>query len=82
VFLVPDSQPVKRRKQQSEQPTTQFLREHVQRLFANLPGAQAGKEEPIHQIRVASRRLRVALPVAAQDRRGAACGARSSACVR
>lgn len=57
---------MKRRKQQSEQPTTQFLREHVQRLFANLPGAQAGKEEPIHQIRVASRRLRVALPVAAQ----------------
>jgi CHAD domain-containing protein len=57
---------VKRRKQQNEQLTTQFLREHMQRLFANLPGAQAGKEEPIHQIRVASRRLRVALPVAAQ----------------
>ena len=66
MFLVPDWQPVKRRNQQHEQPTTQFLREHVQRLFANLPGAQAGKEEPIHQIRVASRRLRVALPVAAQ----------------
>jgi CHAD domain-containing protein len=66
VFLVPDSQLVKRQEQQSGQPTTQFLREHVQRLFANLPGAQAGKEEPIHQIRVASRRLRVALPVAAQ----------------
>jgi CHAD domain-containing protein len=38
----------------------------MERLFANLPRAQAGEEEPIHQIRVASRRLRVALPVAAQ----------------
>ncbi|MGB8296704.1 MAG: CHAD domain-containing protein [Polyangia bacterium] len=57
---------MKWRKQHDEQPTTQFLCEHVQRLFANLPGAQAGEEEPIHQIRVASRRLRVALPVAAQ----------------
>lgn len=57
-------------REQREQPTTQFVREHVQRLFANLPGAQAGQEEPIHQIRVASRRLRVALPVAAQKPAG------------
>lgn len=55
---------------QSDRPTTQFVREHVQRLFANLPEAQAGQEEPIHQIRVASRRLRVALPVAAQKPAG------------
>lgn len=46
-------------------PTVHFLREHVRRLFANLPRAAAGEEEPIHQVRVASRRLRVALPVAA-----------------
>jgi CHAD domain-containing protein len=57
---------VKPDSQKREQPTTRFLREHGQRLFANLPGAQAGQEEPIHQIRVASRRLRVALPVAAR----------------
>ena len=46
------------------------MRENVQRLFDNLPGAKAGEEEPIHQIRVASRRLRVALPVAAQKPAG------------
>ncbi|MGC9982949.1 MAG: CHAD domain-containing protein [Polyangia bacterium] len=57
---------VKQPGQQNELPTTRFVREHVQRLFANLPGAKAGQEEPIHQIRVASRRLRVALPVAAR----------------
>jgi CHAD domain-containing protein len=57
---------VKPKRKESEQPTTGLLREQVQRLFANLPGAQAGQEEPIHQIRVASRRLRVALPVAAR----------------
>jgi CHAD domain-containing protein len=57
---------VKPRRQKSEPPTTTLLREQVQRLFANLPGAQAGQEEPIHQIRVAARRLRVALPVAAR----------------
>ena len=57
-------------RQQSDRPTTQFVHEHVQRLFANLPEAQAGQEEPIHQIRVASRRLRVALPVAAQKPAG------------
>jgi CHAD domain-containing protein len=61
---------VKPPRQQSDRPTTQFVHEHVQRLFANLPGAQAGEEEPIHQIRVASRRLRVGLPVAAQKPAG------------
>lgn len=55
---------------QSEPPTTRFLREHVQRLFDNLPGAKTGEEEPIHQIRIAARRLRVALPVAAQKPAG------------
>jgi CHAD domain-containing protein len=47
-----------------------FVRAHVQRLFDSLPGAQAGQEEPIHQIRVASRRLRVALPVAVRNSDG------------
>ena len=61
---------VKPPRQQSDEPSTRFVREHVQRLFANLPGAKAGQEEPIHQIRVASRRLRVALPVAAQKPAG------------
>jgi CHAD domain-containing protein len=61
---------VKSRRQQDELPTTRFLREHGQRLFDNLPGAQAGQEEPIHQIRVASRRLRVALPVVAHKPAG------------
>ena len=61
---------MKPRRPQKELPTTRFLREHGQRLFDNLPGAQAGQEEPIHQIRVASRRLRVALPVAAHKPAG------------
>lgn len=61
---------MKSRCQQNELPTTRFLREQGQRLFDNLPGAQAGQEEPIHQIRVASRRLRVALPVVAHKPAG------------
>lgn len=65
-FLFQTGRAVKPKRKESEQPTTRLLREQVQRLFANLPGAQAGQEEPIHQIRVASRRLRVALPVAAR----------------
>jgi CHAD domain-containing protein len=61
---------VKSPRQQGEEPTTRFLREHVQQLFDNLPGAKAGEQEPIHQIRVTSRRLRVALPVAARKPAG------------
>jgi CHAD domain-containing protein len=34
-------------------------------LFENLPLAMAGREEPVHQIRVAARRIRVVLPLAA-----------------
>lgn len=48
------------------QPTARFLTEHVRRLYANLSGAARGEEVPIHQVRVASRRLRVALPIAAR----------------
>jgi CHAD domain-containing protein len=47
-------------------PTTRYLREQVRRLLGSLPGARVGEDEPIHQIRVASRRIRVALPVVAR----------------
>ena len=39
-------------------------------LFRHLPKALAGEEEPIHQMRVAARRLRVALPLLARKPRG------------
>jgi len=38
----------------------------VKRVFRELPGAVAGHEEPVHQVRVAGRRLRVALPLLAR----------------
>jgi CHAD domain-containing protein len=38
----------------------------VKRVFRELPGAVAGQEEPVHQVRVAGRRLRVALPLLAR----------------
>jgi CHAD domain-containing protein len=37
----------------------------MRRLFKEFPGALAGEEEPVHQVRVAGRRLRVALPLLA-----------------
>jgi CHAD domain-containing protein len=42
--------------------TTPLLRARVRDVFRHLPKALAGEEEPIHQMRVAGRRLRVALP--------------------
>ena len=42
-----------------------LLRERVRRVFREFPGALAGDEEPVHQLRVAGRRLRVALPLLA-----------------
>ncbi len=47
-----------------------LLRERVRRLFREFPGALAGEEEPVHQVRVASRRLRVTLPLLAGKARG------------
>jgi CHAD domain-containing protein len=47
-----------------------LFRERVRRLFREFPGALAGEEEPVHQVRVASRRLRVALPLLARKARG------------
>jgi CHAD domain-containing protein len=43
-----------------------LLQDRVKRVFRELPGAVAGHEEPIHQVRVAGRRLRVALPLLAR----------------
>ncbi len=42
-----------------------LLEDRITRVFRELPGAVAGHEEAIHQIRVAGRRLRVALPLLA-----------------
>jgi CHAD domain-containing protein len=42
-----------------------LLRERIRRVFREFPGALAGAEEPVHQLRVAGRRLRVALPLLA-----------------
>jgi CHAD domain-containing protein len=42
-----------------------LLEDRVKRVFRELPGAVAGQEEPMHQVRVAGRRLRVALPLLA-----------------
>jgi CHAD domain-containing protein len=47
-----------------------LLRERIRRVFRELPGALAGEEEPVHQVRVAGRRLRVALPLLARKGRG------------
>jgi hypothetical protein len=44
-------------------PATRLLKERVKRTFAHLPKALAGDEEEIHQMRVAARRLRTALPI-------------------
>jgi CHAD domain-containing protein len=43
-----------------------LLDDRVKRVFRELPGAVAGQEEPVHQVRVAGRRLRVALPLLAR----------------
>jgi CHAD domain-containing protein len=42
---------------------TPLLKDRVRALFKQLPQALAGDEESIHQMRVAGRRLRVALPL-------------------
>jgi CHAD domain-containing protein len=47
-----------------------LLRERVRRVFREFPGALAGDEEPVHQLRVAGRRLRVALPLLARKSGG------------
>jgi CHAD domain-containing protein len=49
---------------------TGLLKERIRVLFRHFPKALAGEEEPIHQMRVAARRLRVALPLLATKPRG------------
>ena len=46
--------------------TTPLLRARIREVFRHLPKALAGEEEAIHQMRVAGRRLRIALPHLAQ----------------
>jgi CHAD domain-containing protein len=53
-----------------EKRTATLLRDRVKRVFRELPGALAGEEEPVHQVRVAGRRLRVSLPLLARKGRG------------
>ncbi len=43
-----------------------ILKERIRVLFRHFPKALAGEEEPLHQMRVAARRLRVALPLLAK----------------
>jgi CHAD domain-containing protein len=50
--------------------STPLLKERIRTVFRHLPKALAGEEEPLHQMRVASRRLRVALPLLARRPRG------------
>jgi CHAD domain-containing protein len=47
-----------------------LLKERTRAVFRHLPKALAGDEEAIHQVRVAGRRLRVALPLLARKPRG------------
>ncbi len=50
-----------------EKRSAALLQERVRRVFQELPGALAGGEEPVHQLRVTTRRLRVALPLLARE---------------
>lgn len=51
-------------------PAAALLQERVSRVFRELPGAVAGEEEAVHHVRVAGRRLRVALPLLVRRGRG------------
>jgi CHAD domain-containing protein len=51
-------------------PGTRLLRERIRTVFSHLPQALAGNEERLHQMRIAARRLRVALPLLAQKPEG------------
>jgi CHAD domain-containing protein len=58
------------RPQPDDQRTALLLEERAKRVFRELPGALAGHEEAVHQVRVAARRLRVALPLLARKGQG------------
>jgi CHAD domain-containing protein len=57
-------------KDDETDPITDLLRERVRAVFRHLPKGLAGDEEAIHQMRVAGRRLRVALPLLAKKPEG------------
>src|SRR5512144_2623713 len=48
-------------------PGARFLARRMREVFAPYPKALAGNAEAVHDLRVASRRLRVALPLLASD---------------
>ena len=50
--------------------STPLLKERVRELFRHLPAALGGDTEAVHQMRVAGRRLRVALPLLARAPEG------------
>lgn len=50
--------------------STPLLKARVRELFRHLPHALGGYEESVHQMRVAGRRLRVALPLLARSPEG------------
>jgi CHAD domain-containing protein len=50
--------------------TSSLLKERIRTVFRHLPKGLAGQEEAVHQLRVAGRRLRVALPELARKPRG------------
>ena len=55
-------------------PSTPLLKQRIRELFRHLPRALAGQEEAVHQMRIAGRRLRVALPVLARKPDGRRAG--------
>jgi len=54
--------------------SARLLEDRVTRVFRELPGAVAGHDEAVHQVRVAGRRLRVALPLLARKGDGRTVG--------
>ncbi len=61
--------------------STPLIKQRIRELFRHLPRALAGEEEPVHQMRVAGRRLRIALPLAARKPDGQ-CARRALAILR
>jgi len=54
----------------TETRTAGLFRDRIRRVFTELPGALAGDPESVHQVRVAGRRLAVALPLLARKADG------------
>jgi len=57
------------RRPDADRPSS-LLKDRIRAVFRRLPKALAGEEEPVHQVRVAGRRLRVALPLLAKKPEG------------